>query len=43
MSYWTVPYYDSKDDKIKVVMWNNKDETPIDVKVITNDTDLIFE
>jgi len=41
MNYWTVPFYNTKEDKVSVVVWNNKDETPIDVLFIINDVQTI--
>jgi len=36
MSYWTVPFYDNLNDKVSVVVWNNKDDNPINVNFIIN-------
>ena len=36
MSYWTVPFYNTKDDKVSIIVWNNKDEDPINVNFIIN-------
>lgn len=41
LAYWTVPYYDSKNDSICVVAWNNKDDNPIDVTFIINNQNII--
>ena len=41
MSYWTVPFYNTKEDKISVIAWNNKDEEPIDVNFIVNNEKMI--
>jgi hypothetical protein len=41
MNYWTVPFYNTKEDKVSVVVWNNKDETPVDVLFIINDVQTI--
>lgn len=37
MSIWAVPFYNSKNNTIDFVCWNNKYEEPINVKVIVND------
>lgn len=34
---WAVPYYDLKDDKIKLITWNKFSDTPIKVKYLIND------
>ena len=34
---WAVPYYDKKDDKIKLVTWNKFKEEPINVRYVIND------
>jgi hypothetical protein len=41
MSYWTVPFYNTKEDKVSVIVWNNRDEDPIDVSFIINNDRLI--
>lgn len=41
MSYWTVPFYNTKEDKVELVVWNNKGGDPIDVVFIINN-DKIF-
>jgi len=41
MSYWTVPFYNIKEDKVSVIVWNNKDEQPIDVNFIVNNDRII--
>lgn len=41
MNYWTVPFYDTKKDKVSVIVWNNKDEKPINVNFIINDEKMI--
>lgn len=41
MSYWTVPFYNTKEDKVSVIAWNNKDEGPINVNFIINDERLL--
>jgi hypothetical protein len=40
-NYWTVPFYHTKEDKIYVIVWNNKDEDPIDVNFIINNDKII--
>ena len=41
MDYWTVPFYNTKEDKVSVIVWNNKDDEPIDVNFIINGDKLI--
>lgn len=41
MSYWAVPFYNVKEDKVFVVVWNNKDEDPINVNFIINNERII--
>jgi len=41
MDYWAVPFYNTKEDKVSVIVWNNKDETPINVSFIINNDRLI--
>jgi hypothetical protein len=41
MNYWTVPFYNTKEDKVSVIVWNNKDEEPINVNFIINDERMI--
>jgi hypothetical protein len=41
MDYWTVPFYNTKEDKVSVIVWNNKDEDPINVSFIINNDKLI--
>lgn len=41
MNYWTVPFYNTKEDKVSVIVWNNKDEDPINVSFIINNDKLI--
>jgi hypothetical protein len=36
MNYWTVPFYNTKEDKVYVIVWNNKDDEPISVNFIVN-------
>lgn len=36
LAYWAVPYYDNKKDSLFVVVWNNRDDGPIDVNFIIN-------
>lgn len=33
---WTVPYYDTKSEKVNVVVWNSKKNYPIDVHFLIN-------
>lgn len=40
-SYWTVPFYHTKEDKVYAIVWNNKDENPIDVNFIVNSDKII--
>lgn len=37
LDYWTVPFWDTKDEKAKFIAWNNKDRGNINVSVIIND------
>lgn len=41
LTYWSVPYYDTKKDLLFVVVWNNKDDGPIDVNFLVNDEKII--
>jgi hypothetical protein len=41
MNYWTVPFYNTNEDKIFVIAWNNKDTEPIDVIFIINNENII--
>jgi hypothetical protein len=41
MSYWTVPFYNTNEDKVFVIVYNNKDEEPINVNFIINETKII--
>lgn len=41
LDYWTVPFYNTKEDKVSVIAWNNKDEDPINVKFIVNNDKII--
>jgi len=41
MSYWTVPFYHTKENKIFVIVWNNKDEEPINVNFIINNSEIV--
>lgn len=41
MSYWAVPFYNTKDDKVYAIVWNNKDDSPIDVSFIVNNRNII--
>jgi hypothetical protein len=41
VDYWTVPFYDVKKDKVSVIVWNNKDDEPINVNFIINNNKMI--
>ena len=41
MNYWTVPFYNTKEDKVSVIVWNNKDDEPINVNFIVNNEKII--
>jgi hypothetical protein len=41
MDYWTVPFYNTKEDKVSIIVWNNKDEKPINVNFIINNDRMI--
>lgn len=41
MSYWAVPFYNVKEDKVCAIVWNNKDEEPINVNFIINNEKMI--
>jgi len=41
MSYWTVPFFHTKENKMFVIAWNNKDEEPINVNFIINNSEII--
>jgi hypothetical protein len=41
MNYWAVPFYNTKEGKVSVIVWNNKDDSPIDVSFIINNKDII--
>jgi hypothetical protein len=41
MNYWTVPFYDTKENKVSVIVWNNKDDEPINVNFIINNEKII--
>ena len=41
MNYWTVPFYNTKEDKVSVIVWNNKDDEPINVNFIINNEKII--
>lgn len=41
MNYWTVPFYNIKEDKVCVIVWNNKDDDPINVNFIINNERMI--
>lgn len=40
-SYWTVPFYHTKEDKVYVIVWNSKDEEPINTTFIINNDRMI--
>jgi len=41
MNYWAVPYFNTKENKVSVVVWNNKDEVPINVNFIVNQNQIV--
>jgi hypothetical protein len=41
MDYWTVPFYNTKEDKVSIIVWNNKDDKPINVNFIINNDKII--
>lgn len=41
MNYWAVPFYNPKEEKVSVIVWNDKNETPINVSFIINNEKLI--
>jgi hypothetical protein len=41
MDYWTVPFYNTKEGKVSVIVWNNKDDEPINVNFIINNEKII--
>lgn len=41
LTYWAVPFYDTKKDTLCVVVWNNRDDGPIDVDFIINSEKVI--
>lgn len=41
MNYWAVPFYNTNEDKVFAVVWNNKDAQPINVNFIINETRMI--
>lgn len=41
MDYWTVPFYNTKEDKVSIIVWNNKDDEPINVNFIVNNERII--
>ena len=41
MNYWAVPFYNPEKDKVFAVAWNNKDDEPINVNFIINETRMI--
>lgn len=38
---WCLPFYDQTDDKIHFVVWNTDSPTPLDIKIIINNTQII--
>ena len=40
-NYWVVPFYHTKEDMVYAIVWNNKDEDPIDVNFIINNDKII--
>jgi hypothetical protein len=40
-SYWAVPFYDTAEDKVFIVVWNHRDFGPIDVTFIINKDKII--
>jgi hypothetical protein len=41
MSYWAVPFYNTEKDILSLVVWNNRNENPINVKFIINDDRIV--
>lgn len=41
LNYWALPYYDTKKDIVNVIVWNNKDDDPIQVIFIINNERII--
>lgn len=41
LAYWTVPFYDTKKNSLFVVVWNNRDDEPIDVNFLINNEKVI--
>lgn len=41
LSCWAVPYYDTKKDQVCLVVWNSKQDTPMNVVFIINDDTII--
>jgi hypothetical protein len=41
LNHWAIPYYNSKEDSIFVLGWNNKSETPINFSFIINNDRII--
>jgi hypothetical protein len=41
MSYWTIPYFDKEESKIKVISWNDKNNGLINVTYIINNEKII--
>lgn len=40
LDYWAVPFFDTLDESVKFVVWNNKDIGNINVIVIVNDNEI---
>lgn len=36
LNYWTLPFYDYSKESVSVVVWNDKNDTPIDVVFLIN-------
>lgn len=41
LSYWAVPYYDTKKDLLCLVVWNNRDDGPININFIINNNNVV--
>lgn len=41
LNYWTVPFYDTKKDLVSVIVWNSKNDNPIDVVFLINNEKVI--
>ena len=42
MDYWAVPFFDTKDNSLNVIVWNHKDDEPIDVSFVINNENLVI-